>query len=63
MQKVRDNKQITKVRPVWEYLIEDSTLEITDLNQLGLSGWELISVHMYSKLYFRRQIVQVKDKN
>jgi len=61
MQKQIDNKQITNVRPVWEYLIEDDTLEIDDLNRLGLDGWELTSVHMQGKLYFRRQPIESKD--
>jgi len=44
----------------WEYLIVDNA-DINKLNELGVNGWELVSVVFYPKYttttyYFKRQI-------
>ncbi len=63
MQNIIDNKSITNVQPVWEYLIEDDKIDIDTLNQLGYAGWELTSVHVDNQFYFKRQFISVKDKD
>ena len=63
MQKIIDNKSITNIQPIWEYLTVDDQTDIDTLNRLGYAGWELTSVHADNQFYFKRQSVAIKDKD
>ncbi len=44
----------------WEYLSVEETLEASALNELGMSGWELVAVvspaHFVFHYFFKREI-------